>query len=100
MINSSKSNEESALLRTDLLLAVSSNSVIFSIKSLLSLLETKMYFKFLYPFNTSFTKTNSSWLITESIKALGSKTSIVFNLAAVNNTILLRFFHFYLIIEL
>ena len=45
-------------------------------------------------------KTNSSWLITESIKASEIKTSMVFNLDFGNNIILLYFFFFFLIVDL
>ena len=54
----------------------------------------------LYSFRTLFIKTNSSWLITESIKALEIKTSMLFNLDFANNTILLCFFFFFLITDL
>ena len=47
-----------------------------------------------------FIKTNSSWLIFESIKALEIKTSMLFNLDFANNTILSCFFFFFLIIDL
>ena len=53
----------------------------------------------LYSFNTKFIKTNSSWLITDSIKALEIKTSMLFNLDFANNTILSCFFFFFLIID-
>ena len=43
---------------------------------------------------------NSSWLIFVSIKALEIKTSVVFNLDFVSNTILPHFFLFFLIIDL
>ena len=46
-----------------------------------------------------FIKTNSSWLIIESIKVLEIKTSLLFNLDFANNTILPCFFLFFLIIE-
>ena len=58
------------------------------------------YFIQLYSFRTLFIKTNSSWLITESIKALEIKTSMLFNLDFANNTILSCFFFFFLIIDL
>ena len=48
---------------------------------------------------TLFTKTNSSWLIYELIKAQEIKTSILFNLVFANNTILSCFFFFFLIIN-
>ena len=47
-----------------------------------------------------FTKTNSSRLIYDSLKALKIKTSMIFNLVFANNTILLCFFFFFLIIDL
>ena len=46
-----------------------------------------------------FIKKNSLCLISESIKALDIKTSMVFNLAFANNTIFSRFFFFLLIID-
>ena len=45
-------------------------------------------------------KINSSWLITESIKALEIKTFVLFNLDFAKNTILSSFFFFFLIINL
>ena len=53
----------------------------------------------LYCFRTLFIKTNSSWLITESIKTLEIKTSMLFNLDFANNTILSCFFFFFLITD-
>ena len=50
----------------------------------------------LYYFRALFIKTNSSWLITESIKALEINTSILFNFDFVNNTILSCFFFLFL----
>ena len=50
--------------------------------------------------NTWFTKTNSLWLITESIKVLEIKTAMLFNLDFASNTILLCFFVFFLIFDL
>ena len=41
----------------------------------------------LYSFNTSLAKNNSFWVISESIKALEIKASIVFNLDFANNNI-------------
>ena len=53
----------------------------------------------LYSFWTLFNKTNLSWLITESIKALEIKTFILFNLDFANNTIWSCFFFFFSIID-
>ena len=53
-----------------------------------------------YSFRTLFFKANSSRLITESIKALEIKTSMLFNLDCVNNTILSCFFFFFLMTDL
>ena len=50
-------------------------------------------------FLSLFIKTNSSWLIIESIKVLEIKTSLLFNLDFANNTILPCFFLFFLVIE-
>ena len=50
-------------------------------------------------FLSLFIKTNSSWLIIESIKVLEIKTSLLFNLDFANNTISPCFFLFFLIIE-
>ena len=50
--------------------------------------------------NTLFTRTNSSWLINESVKVLQKKTSLLFKLVFAKNTILSCFFFFFLIIEL
>ena len=47
-----------------------------------------------------FIKTNSSWLIFESIKALGIKNSMLFDLGFAKNTILSSFFFFFLIFDL
>ena len=47
-----------------------------------------------------FVKTNSSWLIFESVKALEIKTSMLFNLDFDSNNILSCFFFFFLIIDL
>ena len=52
-----------------------------------------------YSFSTLFTKTDLPWLIFESIRALEIKTSRLFNLEFANNTILSRFFFFFLIID-
>ena len=51
----------------------------------------------LYCFKTLFIKTNSSWLVTESIKDLEIKISFLSNFDFANNTILSVFF--FLIIE-
>ena len=61
-----------------------------------------MIFSFitLYSFNTLFFKTNSSWLIFESVKALEIKTSMLFNLDFGSNNILSCFFFVFLIIDL
>ena len=64
------------------------------LKSSVNWLSSSVFVKFfniisfisLYSFNT-FIKTNSSWLITESIKALEIKTSMLFKLDVVNNTL-------------
>ena len=53
-----------------------------------------------YSFNTLITKTNSSWLIYESIKALEIKIFMLFELVFANNTTLSCFFFFFLIIDL
>ena len=53
-----------------------------------------------YSYSTLFIKTNSSWLIFESIKALEIKTSILLYLDFAKNTILSFFFFFFFIIEL
>ena len=53
-----------------------------------------------HSFSTLFIKTNSSWLIFESIKAIQIKTSMVFNLDFANNTVLSCFFFFFSIIDL
>ena len=45
-----------------------------------------------YPFDTLFIKTNSSWLIFESIKALGIKTFMIFNLTFASTAISSRAF--------
>ena len=52
----------------------------------------------LYYFKILFIKTNSSWLVTESIKDLEIKISFLSNFDFANNTILSVFF-FFLIIE-
>ena len=52
----------------------------------------------LYSFRTLFIKTNSSWLITESIKALEIKIYKLFNLDFANNIILSWFFFFFLLV--
>ena len=57
-------------------------------------------FKSSYSFGILFIKTNLSWLILESIKALEIKTSMPFNLDFDYNTILSCFFFFFLIIGL
>ena len=48
-------------------------------------------------FSTLFIKTNSPWVIFESIKALEIKISMSFNLDFASNTILSCFFFFFLI---
>ena len=53
-----------------------------------------------YSFRTLFIQVNSSHLINESIKALEIKTSMMFNLDFANNTFLLCFRFFFLIINL
>ena len=53
-----------------------------------------------YCLSTLFIKTNTSWLIFESIKDSEINTFILFNLGFANNAVLLRFFFFFLIIEL
>ena len=58
-----------------------------------------VFFMLLYSFDTSFTKNSSSWLTSESIKAIEIKSFIVFNLVFANNTILHGFF-FFLILDL
>ena len=50
-----------------------------------------------YCFSTLFTKTNSSWLLFESIKILEIKTSIVINLVSASNIMVVFLF---LIIDL
>ena len=60
----------------------------------------KSSFVSLYSFRTLFIKTNSSLQITESIKDLEIKTSMLFNLDFANNTILSCFFLIFLIIDL
>ena len=57
-------------------------------------------FTSIYFFNPSFTKTNPSWLIFDSFKTLETKTSVVFNLAFANNTIVVffSFFNYWLIL--
>ena len=57
-------------------------------------------FILLYSFRALFIKTNSSWLMNESIKALEIKTSMSFNLDFDNRTILSCFFFFFLNIDL
>ena len=46
------------------------------------------YFISLYSLSSLLSETNSPWLIYESIKALKTKTSIVFNFGFASNTIL------------
>ena len=58
-----------------------------------------MSFISLYSFSTLFIKTNSSWLITETIETLEIKTSVLFNLDFSKNTVSSCFF-FSLIIDL
>ena len=53
-----------------------------------------------YSFSTLFIKTNSSWLIFESVEALEIKTSMLLILDFGNNTILSYFFFFFWIIDL
>ena len=53
----------------------------------------------LYSFNTSFTKTNLLWRISESIIALEITISMVFHLVFANNNILSCFYLFFLIID-
>ena len=48
--------------------------------------------------NTSFTETNSSWLIHQSVKVLEIRISIVFKLAFPNKTVSSCYFFFFLII--
>ena len=57
-------------------------------------------FTSLYSFRTLFIKRNLPWLITESIKVLEIKTSILFNLDFASNTIELCFSFLFLIIDL
>ena len=45
-------------------------------------------------------KTNSSWVVTEWIKAKEIKTSVLFNLVFAKNTMLSCFFFFFLISDL
>ena len=47
-----------------------------------------------YSLNASFTKTNSSWLMYESVKVLEIKASMLFNLFFSNSSILSWFFFF------
>ena len=54
----------------------------------------------LYYFRTLLIKTNSPWLITELIKALENKASVLFNLDFANNTISSCFIFFSLTIDL
>ena len=51
-------------------------------------------FVLFYYFRTLFIKTNSSWIITESIKGLEINASMLFILDFANNTILSCFFFF------
>ena len=60
----------------------------------------KASYMLLSSFNTSLIKTNSSWQIFDSIKALESETSMVFNLVFAKNTTLPCFLLFLLIIDL
>ena len=53
------------------------------------------YFMSLYLLNTLFIRTNSSRIISESIKTLKTKTSKLFNLGFANNTTLSCFFPFF-----
>ena len=53
----------------------------------------------LHSSSTLITETNSSGLIFESIKATEIKTSMVFNLAFAHNSIILYFFHLFLILD-
>ena len=53
-----------------------------------------------YSFGTLFIKTNSSWLIFQSIKDLEMNTSVWFDVDLANNTILSCFFFFSIIIDL
>ena len=53
-----------------------------------------------YSFSTLFIKTNSSWPIFESIKALEIKTSILLNLGFTKNVILTCLCFFFLITNL
>ena len=53
-----------------------------------------------YSFRTLFIKTNSSWLITQSIKDVEINSSMQFNLDFDNDAILSCFFFFFLIIDL
>ena len=49
-----------------------------------------------YGFSIFIIETNSSWLITESIKTLEYKTSVLFNLDFANNTTLLEFLFYFI----
>ena len=53
-----------------------------------------------WSFITLFIKTNSSWLITESIEVFEIKTFMLFSLDFANNTILSCFFFYFFIIDL
>ena len=92
-------------LRNDLLISC------LSINAKFLLLHTEYFDKriippffvlttFSYSFSTLFIKTNSSWLIAESIKALEIKTFPLFNSDFADDKILLCFFLFFLIFDL
>ena len=49
-----------------------------------------------YGFSIFIIETNSSWLITESIKTLEYKTSVLFNLDFANNTTLLELLFYFI----
>ena len=49
-----------------------------------------------YGFSIFIIETNSSWLITESIKTLEYKTFVLFNLDFANNTTLLEFLFYFI----
>ena len=67
-----------------------------TIKIIFILLEFFLFsFILSYSFSTLFIDINSSRLIFKSIKILDSKTSMVYNLACVSNTILSCFFFFF-----
>ena len=61
-----------------------------------------MIFSFIssYHFSTIFLKTNSSWLITDSVNTLEVKPSMLFILEFANDAILPCFFFFFLVTNL